>query len=171
VPQRSRQPGIPERSLNQLERVHRDALALTVLYTGVSETLAALREAAGLAFQLGATIRILVLEVVPYPLPLEHPRVEPEFRLRQFQSLWKGEPIETRIDVRLCRDARCCLRDELAPNSLVLVGERRTRWPFTREKRIARFLRAEGHQVIRAVGDSGKRVVAPWPTRKGGSVA
>ena len=128
------------------EQVH--ALHITVLFTTVPDTLAALRRAVSLAAELDAAIRILVAEAVPYPLPLDAPRVNPAFRLRQFHALWQDEQIETQIDIRLCRDTRECIHNALPPHSLVLIGKRKSWRPFTREKRLIRSLKRAGHDVV-----------------------
>jgi hypothetical protein len=100
-------------------------LSVTVVFTTVSATLAALRKAAVLAHQLGAHIQIVVPYVVPYPLPLDCPQADPNFRARRLRILCEQEPIETRIDIRRRRDASECLMQELAPRSIVLMGDER----------------------------------------------
>ncbi len=128
------------------ERSH--ILSLTVLFTTVPGTLSAFREAARWAHQLGACIRVLVAQVVPYPLPIDKPRVDPEFRLRRFRAFCEQSPVETRIEIRLCREARQCIQDALLPHSLIVIGNRRSRWPWTYEKQLGRNLQKVGHQVI-----------------------
>src|ERR1019366_5496440 len=54
-------------------------LNIAVLFTSVESTLAALKEAATLANQLSARIRLIVPQIVPYPLSLETPPVQLEF--------------------------------------------------------------------------------------------
>lgn len=127
---------------------HSHALSLTVLFTTMSGTLTALREAAHWAHQLGACIRILVPHVVPYPLSIDQPRVDPKFRLRHFHTFCEQSPVETRIEIRLCRDSHQCIQEALSPHSLVVIGHGRSRWPFTYEERLGRKLRNAGHQVI-----------------------
>ena len=124
-----------------------------MLFTTVVGTLGALREAARLAHQLSARIRILVPHVVPYPLPIDRPRVEPEFRLRQFQTLCQQEPIETRIDVRLCRNAHHCILDSLPADSVIVIGGCGGWWPLSYERCLARRLRSAGYQIV-PVGQS-----------------
>ncbi len=124
-----------------------DPLAVTVVFTTVAATLDALREASGLAHQLKARIRILVPSVVPYPLDIAHPRVDPLFRLRHFRTLCEQHSIETFVDVRLCRDRLACIRDALAPHSLVVIGARKEFWPFRAERILVSQLRIDGHEV------------------------
>jgi hypothetical protein len=122
-------------------------LSISVVFTTSAATLHTLKRAGELAYQLGARIRIVVPQVVPYPLPIDRPAVDPNFRLRQFRTLFFQYAIKTRIDVLLCRDAHECLKQALAPQSIVLIGGR-NRWWITREKRLARVLRRSGHQVM-----------------------
>src|SRR3954471_1266373 len=75
-----------------------EPLSVTVLFTTVADTLEALREAGRLAHQLKARIRVLVPSVVPYPLDINHPRVDPLFRLRHFRTLCQNESVETFLD-------------------------------------------------------------------------
>ena len=122
-------------------------LFLTVVFTTVPGTLAALRRAAALANQLGAQIRILVPYVVPFPLPLERPQADPAFQFRQFRTLCAQQPIETRIEIKVCRNAGECLLRELTPQSVVLIGGARG-WPFSRTLRLAKSLQRHDHHVL-----------------------
>ncbi len=124
------------------------ALSVTVVFTTVAGTLEALRQAGRLAAQLGLRIRVLVPSVVPYPLDLARPRVDPLFRLRHFRTLWEEHSVQTFVDVRLCRDRLQCIREALAPHSLVLMAARSRSWPWPSEKRFARELQKDGHEVI-----------------------
>ncbi len=123
-------------------------LAIVVLFTTVRGTLNALQHAARLAYELQARIQIIVPYVVPYPLPIDKATVNPKFRLREFLTRCEQQPIETRIDIWLCRDVRQCIYEGLLPNSLVVVGGRQSWWPLTYEKRLARSVRSRGHQVV-----------------------
>jgi hypothetical protein len=98
-------------------------LSITLVFTTSTATLHALEQARELAHQLAARIRILVPQVVPYPLPIDRPPVDPIFRLRQFRTFLFRHAVETHIDVRLCRNARECLKQSLAPQSIVSVAE------------------------------------------------
>src|SRR3954469_59565 len=90
-------------------------LSINVVFTTSTATLHALKRAGELAYQLGVRIRIVVPHVVPYPLSIDRPAVDPNFRLRQFRTFFSRYAIETRIDVLLCRDAHECLKQALAP--------------------------------------------------------
>jgi hypothetical protein len=137
--------GFPPNSCERPEEAN--ALSVTVVFTTIPATLIALQRGGELAQQLGARIRILVPQVVPYPLPIDRPQVDPEFKVRRFRTVSVYDAIETRIDVRLCRDAQDAVMQGLCPRSLVLIGGRKRWWP-TREKRLAKTLSLAGHHVI-----------------------
>jgi hypothetical protein len=124
-----------------------NALSVTVVFTTVPATLIALQRGGELAEQLGARIRILVPQVVPYPLPIDRPQVDPRFKVRHFRTISVDGAIETRIDVRLCRDPQDAVMQGLCTGSVVLIGGRKCWWP-TREKRLAKKLSLAGHHVI-----------------------
>ncbi len=123
------------------------ALAITVLYTAVRPTLAALRQAALLARDLGATIRILNVRAVPYPLPLNKPPTDREVLARNIRTLTDGQPIPTHIEICYGRDIEATLFQSLSPNSIVLIGGKRSWWP-SQERRWAKQLDRHGHHVI-----------------------
>ncbi|MBI4893586.1 MAG: hypothetical protein HY821_23400 [Acidobacteria bacterium] len=133
-----------------------------VLYTGVASTLAALRTAAQFAQGLGARIRLLVLETVPYPLPVDRPEHDLAFLRRRFRALVEtsaldsaGTPVEATAEIVLCRGTWEGLEKRLARRSVIVIGRRnnnwRTRalWRWTAEDRLARRLRSAGHHVVR----------------------
>jgi len=137
-------------------------LEITVLFTGSSSngssskdvryTLEALRKAAQLALGLHAQIRLVVPQVVPYPLPLTSPPVMLEFTERRFrviaaQQAAANQPIDMRVEIYLCRDTDQMLDQALKPKSMVIFGGAKRWWP-TAEQRLARRLRRNGHEVI-----------------------
>ncbi len=137
-------------------------LEITVLFTGSSSngsssknvqyTLEALRKAAQLALGLHAHIRLVVPQVVPYPLPLTSPPVMLEFAERRFrmiaaQQAAENQPIEMRVEIYLCRDTDEMLDQVLKPKSMVIFGGAKHWWPAA-EQRLARRLRRNGHEVI-----------------------
>src|ERR1700730_5886758 len=79
-------------------------LNVSVVFTSVEATLAALKEAGNLANSLGARIKLVVPQVVPYPLPLETPPVLVEFNENRFRVMASESPVETSVQVYLCRD-------------------------------------------------------------------
>ena len=79
-------------------------LNIAVVFTSVESTLAALKEAGNLANSLGARIKLVVPQVVPYPLPLETPPVLVEFNENRFRVIASESPVETSVQIYLCRD-------------------------------------------------------------------
>jgi hypothetical protein len=122
-------------------------LNISVVFTSVEATLAALKRAGALASRLSARITLLVPQIVPYPLPLTSPPVLLDFNERRFRTIAGESPVETTVHLYLCRDRLQMLVTTLSPHSLVVLGGRRTWWP-TKEKSLARKLSRAGHQVI-----------------------
>jgi hypothetical protein len=129
----------PEESDSKLE--------ITVVFTSVDATLAALKEAGNLAENLGARITLLVPQIVPYPLPLTSPPVLVDFNERRLRVIASHCCVETRVSIYLCRDTLETLKSVLKPGSLVVVGTRRRWWP-TSERKLAAKLRHSGYEVV-----------------------
>ena len=55
------------------------SLNISVIFTAVEATLAALKQAGILASNLGGRISLVVAQVIPYPLPLNKPLAAPDF--------------------------------------------------------------------------------------------
>jgi hypothetical protein len=122
-------------------------LNIVVVFTSVEATLAALKEAGSMASSLGARITLLVPQVVPYPLALQSPPVLIDFNEKRFQVMASKSPVETSVQIYLCRDPFETLASVLSPGSIVVLGGRNRWWP-TREKSLARKLRKAGHEVL-----------------------
>ena len=120
-------------------------LEVIVVHTNTRETLCALKTAGALAAGLSARIRLLVLETVPYPLPLDRPSVATQFTERRFRTIAGESAVETRVEIHLVRDKQQTLAQLLEPHSVVVTGARCRWWhnPF-------RALARAGHQVIHA---------------------
>jgi hypothetical protein len=136
--------GVPER---QLSPEPGSKLQISVVFTSLDGTLAALKEAGDLASNLGGRITLIVPQVVPYPLPLTSPPVLVDFNERRLRVIASGCHVETSVAIYLCRDSLETLQFVLKPHSIVVVGTRKTWWP-TREKRLAAKLRRLGYHVV-----------------------
>ena len=123
-------------------------LNISVVFTSVEATLAALREAGALADRLAARITLLVPQVVPYPLPLQSPPVLLDWSQRRFRVIASESTVETRVQLYLCRDRLQTLKSVLKPRSVIVIGGRRRWWWPTSEEALARTLRRAGHEVI-----------------------
>ncbi len=122
-------------------------LNINVVFTSVDATLAALKEAGRLANNLAAHITLVVVQIVPYPLPLTSPAVSVEWNKRRFRVIANKSPVETTIHLYLCRDRFETLVSVLRPGSVIVIGGRKRWWP-TKEKALAKTLRRAGHEVI-----------------------
>ena len=125
------------------------SLEVVVLHTTTRETLTALKTAATLANGLSARIRLMVVQAVPYPLPLDQPAVPVSFMRRRFRTLAQNASIETNVDIHLVREPSKVIESCLEPHSVVVTGARRSWWPSASRK-LARRLEQLGHQVVYA---------------------
>jgi hypothetical protein len=124
-------------------------LRVTVVFTTIAGTLAALGAAARLAKDLAAEIVMVVTDVVSFRYPLESPPVTADYFERVCRTLIEESDLEAdvRIEIHFCRDQVDCLRHALRPRSLVLIGARHSRWP-RRERKLESSMRALGHNTI-----------------------
>src|SRR5216110_2392805 len=104
-----------------------DHFEVTVLYTTPEQTSAALKSAAAMAGDLGASIRVVVIRVVPFPLPLTEPSVPVSFTKRQIRKLARAIGVDVDIQVYDCRDRIETLLGLLPQHSLVVLSRGR-RW-------------------------------------------
>ena len=123
-------------------------LNISVIFTSVDATLVALKEAGNLANSLGARIMLVAPQIVPYPLPLDSPPVLTEFNENRFRVIASQSPVETGVQIYLCRDRFETLLSVLRPGSIVLLGGRKRAWWPTKDERLARRLRRAGYEVI-----------------------
>src|SRR5579863_8187247 len=107
--------GVPARPLT--EEIG-SKLEISVVFTSVDATLAALKEAATLAGSLGGRITLVVPQIVPYPLPLTSPPVLVDFNERRLWVIANNCRVETRVSIYLCRDPLETLKAVLKPHSL-----------------------------------------------------
>jgi len=122
-------------------------ISISVIFTSVNRTLKALARARELARPVGADIRIVAVQIVPYPLPLDRPPVPFEFVVRRFEEMTNHHMPKTPVSAYLCRDPVEALKQVLDPKSLVLIGFRKRWWP-TGDERLARKLRRAGYEVL-----------------------
>ena len=138
--------GIPDESATEEAKSN---LSITVLFTTIEPTLSALRMAGTLANRLKACLTLIVPQIIPYPLPLTSPPVLLDFNERRFRVIAGECPVETAVQIYLCRDRYDLLARALKPHSVVVIGSRKRWWP-TAEKRLCRRLRRVGHEVVLA---------------------
>jgi hypothetical protein len=126
-------------------------LEVNVIFTTNQSTARALKIATRLALDLDARIRLIVTRFVPYAFPLNRPPVSIAFTEQHFARLVANAGIGPAAETLICncRDRRLALVQLLPPGSLVVMGCREHWWP-TVEVKLARRLRAAGHEVILA---------------------
>lgn len=124
-------------------------LEVRVIFTDPRGTIAALKTAGTLAAGLGASIKLIAAQAVPYAYPLDRPPVNIGFTERLLSETCHQVQgaLETTVRLYFCRNRVETLLRVLAPNSLVVIGGRKGWWP-TAERRLARTLRSKGHQVV-----------------------
>jgi hypothetical protein len=122
-------------------------LEVNVIYTRLPGTANTLRAACTLARGLGARLTVHLAQVIPYPLELKSPQVSIPFAQEQLGLVAGSQPVETRVQVHLCRDLADAIHRVLKPQSLVVMAASRNWWP-TREEKLAKRLRRDGHHVI-----------------------
>jgi hypothetical protein len=125
-------------------------LDVVVPFTTPELTVAALRVADSLGDGLHTEIRLLRIQVVPYPLDLRRPPVPAGFLKQQLESLCRlagQHNAQVQYDIRTARDLASALRDALKDGSLVVLATRRRPWR-TRSERLATILREDGFNVL-----------------------
>ena len=120
---------------------------ITVVATSPEATSWAMRKAESLGDRLGARITLLVIQLVPRPLDLDHPPVEVAFNEQRFREIASSCTLATSVRIHLCRDREQTLPCVLDRKSIVVVGGRR-RWWVTAERRLAHRLRKAGFDVV-----------------------
>ncbi len=122
-------------------------LVITVLFTNHEATVVALKRAASFSQGMGALIRLLLIEVVPYPLSFREPPRSDHFAWYLLERTAVAAGIEAGIEIYLCRDQKRALKRILAPPGVLVMGGRQRFWS-SREQRLARWLKRQGHSII-----------------------
>jgi hypothetical protein len=116
-------------------------------------TRAAVQAASQLAAGLDSDIRLLKVQVVPFPRELDQSPVSLDFLERQLKCYGPG--IETKNEVFLAREFEAGLAAALNEDSLVLLAAPRRPWR-TRNERLAAHLRRAGYIVL-LVSSNGRK--------------
>jgi hypothetical protein len=122
-------------------------LSVTVLFTDVPHTLAALRHAGALSCSLHAWLRIVVPVVVPDPLDLTSSPSASKVVCRRLTTVVQGFGIPTLVNVVYCRDREEPVKKSLDKHSIVVICWRK-KWIFDPMRGLARRLTKLGHQVV-----------------------
>jgi hypothetical protein len=120
-------------------------LDLVIPFTTPRLTRAALEAADRMGAGLEAAVRVLKVQVVPYPLQVEQSPVVVDFLQAQLQKLHSALPV--RAEILLTRDFDPALESALHKHSIVVLASPARPWR-TRTERLADRLRRAGHTVV-----------------------
>jgi hypothetical protein len=121
--------------------------AVSVVYTTVDATLEAARIASELANAMRVPLRVVHFRTVPRQVPVDRPDGLSPIETGSFVARLREEGITARMRVYLCRDEAQTIPFAFRPNSIVVVGGRRSWWP-TQAERWRHALEAAGHFVM-----------------------
>jgi hypothetical protein len=122
------------------------ALSVFVVFTSINLTLRALEKGRELANALGIRSVVVMVQTVPFPLPLNEPPAPMEFIVRRFEERAGEFPEKMRVSAYLCRDPMAALRRILNSHCPVVMAVRKRWWP-TRDERLARKLSRAGYDL------------------------
>jgi hypothetical protein len=144
-----------------IERAQHEAeLDLVVPFTTPELTRVAMDAADRMGSGLNATLRLVKVQVVPFPMELDQSQVYIDFlksQLTQFQS-----ELPVAGEIRLARELELGLLGTLGRDSVVVLATPRRppfltfSWLRTRYERLAASLRRAGHKVV-LVSEGGAR--------------
>src|SRR5258708_5624847 len=117
-----------------------------VLATSNDATSAALRTAIPLARGSGASLVVMVPQIVPYAIALDAP-VDRSMPAQRYRKLVESLGGQARIEVCLCRRREDVTRMLPAHAVVVMGGEASRLWPDA-DSRLARRLTKLGHRVV-----------------------
>ena len=121
------------------------ALELVIPFTTPRLTRAALDAANRMGSGLHAAIRVLQVQVVPYPLQIEQSPVVIDFLKTRLEKLQSALPVHA--EILLTRDFEPALESALNQHSIVVLASPARPWR-TRTERLADRLRRDGHTVV-----------------------
>ncbi|HEY0796885.1 MAG TPA: hypothetical protein VGD64_14025 [Acidisarcina sp.] len=123
-------------------------IPVTVVFTSIEGTLAALNAAARLSKDLAAQVVVLATEVVSLRYLYQGLSDSMNFYQRLCEAMVKEAQLQdVAIEVHLCRRQVDCLEARLRPRSIVLIGARKCWWPW-RERQLERALRGRGFEAL-----------------------
>ena len=120
-------------------------LDLVVPFTTPELTRVALDAADRMGAGLNAGVRLIKVQVVPFPLDLNQSPVYTDFLKQQLSELKSALPAAG--EIRLARDFEEGLEGTLGRDSVVILATPRRLWK-TRTERLASSLRRRGHKAV-----------------------
>jgi len=122
-------------------------LSIVVPFTTPKQTRAALKHAAEMSSGLNGTIRLIDAVAIPIQRPISEPQVNGKFLKRRLEEMAEETGMPVHVDIVYTRDRMECLSRCLGVHSLVVIALRSLWWPSF-ERKLARFLRRAGHDVV-----------------------
>jgi hypothetical protein len=132
-----------EESENRPEKHQPISLVFTSI-NGARKSLEKTKRFLGL-FKYG--IEVLIVEAVPYALPLDEPQIPLNVSIMRLEEIAKELPSIIKISVYLCRDEVETLKRVLTMYQPVVMGVGST-WRSNHEKSLARKLHRAGYNMI-----------------------
>jgi hypothetical protein len=121
-------------------------IEIVVPFTEWAVTEAVMQRAAAFAATLNASLMLLAVHTLPYPMAFGCPALVHAHLVDQLIDLASRCPLPVNPQVVLARCRAEGFRHALKPESTVLVGTRRRLWK-TSEERLAEALAHDGHHV------------------------
>ena len=132
--------------LAAIEQTPRTAeLDLVVPFTTPELTRVALSAAERMGEGLRAAVRLIKVQVVPFPLDLGRPPVPVDFLKEQMEQFKSKLPMT--CEIRLARELKPGLLEALGRDSVVILAGRWRPWS-TLNERLAGWLRRAGFKVL-----------------------
>ncbi|GAC1428247.1 MAG: hypothetical protein NVSMB62_26140 [Acidobacteriaceae bacterium] len=128
-----------------MEGQSRSDLDIVVLFTTTELTRAALRETEALTLGLNAHVRLIRVQIVPFPLDLNRSPVAPEFLSEQLAKIPCHLPFTA--EVYLARELKPALIAALKPKTVTVLTSNRRPWR-TSQERLAAGLKTAGYEVV-----------------------
>lgn len=132
---------------------HAARLELVVPFTNPELTRTAIRAANRLGAGLDSSIRLIKVQIVPWPMDLHQSPVPVDFLEQQLSSFQSEIP--TRPEIVFSRELESGLTGALHENSLILLATKNRPWP-TRTRRLAAHLQLAGYRVLLVSTEKGK---------------
>lgn len=121
-------------------------IEIMVPFTEWAVTEAVMKRAAVFTAKLNASLMLVAVHTIPYPLPFGCPALVHAHLVDQLIDLASRCPLPVSPQVVLARSREEGFRHALKPGSTVLLGTRRRLWK-TSEQRLAAALAHDGHHV------------------------
>ena len=121
-------------------------LRVVVPYTTPDLTRAALRHA-GVCTDLDVRVRLVDIQIVPFPCPLNRPPINKDFSEERLRTLLDQSELHGNVAVLYTRGWLEGFKKVMEPGSLVILVAKKRWWP-TREERLARTLMKAGYDVM-----------------------